>query len=201
MKRIFVNENFFWSVLGTLLAVTCYLTTASAADYKDSVNHHGKCMEEKYREKEKCNEILGKAYGKIGGKKEDWKAYNVQMDMAIKCHSQAESDFDRCTDPKVIRTFIKDKKWRQEHKKELKALADKYEADGDVCSDKAESGIKKCNAKYAPEKKEGRTKKQIKKAEKGHAKCLAAVAKKDKKCFRKATKKFLKELKKLKPPK
>ncbi len=175
-------KKLFCSVVLTLFASLCFLPPVSA-DYTDSADHHVQCRDNWSNDKDKCNRILGKAMQKESGSKEEQNLLNL----AIKCHSKADTDLDRCRDPKIVRTFVTDKKWRTEHKKELADLAKTFEAADDKCTKASKAGVEKCI--------------ESKKSDKKKKKCVASVEKKAKKCLKKAEKSFLKALKKLKPPK
>jgi hypothetical protein len=164
----------------TLFASLCF-TPHSIADYRDSVDHHVQCRDDFSTDKDKCNQLLGKAMQKPTGSK----AERALLDKAIDCHNQAYEDLDRCRDPKIIRTFVKDKKWRKEHKAELDELAKEFESADDKCTKMGKKGVAKCEKVKAKKRN----------------KCLKKESKKFDKCLKKAEKNFLKKLKKLKPPK
>jgi len=180
MKTGPVSRRLVYLAVFLIFSVVCIIQNA-AADYRDADDHHVQCREEFSTDKDKCNKILGKSMQKPTGSKEE----RQLLDLAIECHNQAYEDLDRCRDPKIIRTFVKDKKWRKEHKGELKALANEFEKDDDNCTRMGEKGVEKC------------TKVKAKKRNK----CLRKETKKFDKCLKKAEKSFLKKLKKLKPPK
>jgi len=180
MKKEFVPKKLLYTVLLTLFALLCFLPPA-LADYRDSVDHHVQCRDKWSKTKDKCNAIFGKSMQKASGSKEETELF----DLAVKCHSMADTNLDRCRDPKIVRKFVKNKKWRTEHKDELAALAKEFEKDDDKCTKIGESGVEKCEKVKA--KKRG--------------KCLRKESKKFLKCLTKAEKSFLKKLKKLKPPK
>ena len=181
MKRESALKKFFCFVLLILFASICFQMPAFA-DYTDSVDHHIQCRDEFSKDKDKCNQILGKSYEKEFGSK----AANNLLDLAISCHNQAYEDLDRCRDPKIVKKFIKNKAWRKKNKEALDDLAKTFEAADDKCTKTAEKSTKKCEGK---------------KSEKKVKKCIASASKKAGKCLKKAEKKFLKGLKKLKPPK